>query len=325
MKNILNDHGVALIIVILMVSIIVAVTLELSRSSRASIYESANVAGRVQMTYLAKSAFNAGAAVLLSDKNPNCDSLNEDWALMEAVATQSAGYFNVDNLSIHIDDESGKIPVHKLISENAYNEDIKKLLVTFLSLPEFGLDEQKAKEIVAALKDWMDADDEISPDGGAESSYYKSLRPSYSSKNKALDCIEELLMIKGITRKLYEGTKDVPGIGKCLTIYGDGKININTAPILVLKALFKDAPAEALEEMDAYRRKQNAGDLSSHTWWSDKIKGLAGIQINTNLIATSSEYFQISAAVELNNVTGRVSGVVRRKANQINLFSWKLE
>ena len=37
-------------------------------------------------------------------------------------------------------------------------------------------------------------------------------------------------MVKGVTRELFYGTGESPGLVQCLTVFGDGKININTAP-----------------------------------------------------------------------------------------------
>jgi hypothetical protein len=59
-------------------------------------------------------------------------------------------------------------------------------------------------EIAAALQDWMDADDETRP-GGAESDYYAELDPPYAPRNAIPETIEELLLIKGVTRGLLFG------------------------------------------------------------------------------------------------------------------------
>ena len=142
-----------------------------------------------------------------------------------------------------IEDETGKIPINKLITGNAYNPPVKDLLVRLLSLPEFKLEPDRVNEIVDAIKDWLDKDEEVTG-LGAESSYYRSLANPYAAKNGFLDCIDELLMVKGVTKELYYGTKETPALKECLTVYGEGAININTAPKLVLRALSPDLSAE---------------------------------------------------------------------------------
>jgi len=71
----MNERGVALILVILMISVIVAVTLHLNILSRSGIYEAANLGDGIQATCVAKSGFYAGEALLREDKN-SFDSLN---------------------------------------------------------------------------------------------------------------------------------------------------------------------------------------------------------------------------------------------------------
>jgi general secretion pathway protein K len=319
-----NNRGVALIVVILMISIIYAVTLELNRTSRASVYESANLADHVKIHYMAKSGFNCGVALLLEDKNI-FDGLNENWAVPEVVAAKSAGLFEDERLQITITDESGKISLNKLVNGNAYNQDIRDLLVRLLSQPEFGLDSQKVNQIVDAIKDWIDSDDNMTTGGGAESGYFINSNKSYTAKNKPLDCIDEILMISRLARELYYGTKETPGIGSYLTVYGDGKININTASVPVLKALFKDVSPDVLVQMDAYRKTEGV-DLSDPSWFK-KIPSMENININMGLITTKSDYFEISAVGRFNNMTSRATGVVKRQADRktVTLLSWRSE
>ena len=59
-----NNRGIALITVILIVGILVAVVIELNRSSRADIYDAANLSDGIKLTYIAKSGFYGAAALL---------------------------------------------------------------------------------------------------------------------------------------------------------------------------------------------------------------------------------------------------------------------
>jgi hypothetical protein len=67
-----------------------------------------------------------------------------------------------------------------------------------MALPEM------TEEIADAILDWLDPDDEPR-ELGAESDYYTSLDPPYSSKNSTLDTVEELLLVKGVTPALLFG------------------------------------------------------------------------------------------------------------------------
>ena len=60
-------------------------------------------------------------------------------------------------------------------------------------------------DVIAAIMDWRDADNDVTP-GGAESDYYMSLQPPYLPRNGPLQTVRELLMVRGITSDLLLGT-----------------------------------------------------------------------------------------------------------------------
>lgn len=93
-----------------------------------------------------------------------------------------------------------------------------------------GISHEDANRIALAILDWRDEDDNPYDDG-AESAYYKKLTPQYVPKNADLGTLEELLLVKGITQEIYEKTRPF------MTLHSNGKINLNTASGVVLKAL----------------------------------------------------------------------------------------
>ncbi len=94
LKKILQNHsGVALITVILIISILVAAALELNRSSRADIYDAANISDGIKLTYIAKSGFYGAAALLINSKN-DYETLRDDWANAEVLSAQSKALFH---------------------------------------------------------------------------------------------------------------------------------------------------------------------------------------------------------------------------------------
>jgi len=108
---------------------------------------------------------------------------------------------------------------------------------------------------VPALIDWMDGDDDltllpfISRDNqGAEDSYYAALDPAYPCRNRPLDTIEDLYWVKGIEPEAFAILRDF------LTTQGDGQININTAPQLVIASLSEQMDP-ALAQMIVRRRE----------------------------------------------------------------------
>jgi general secretion pathway protein K len=322
MKNkVLNNRGIALITVILIISILVAVAIELNRSSRAAIYDAANLSDGIKLTYIAKSGFYGAAALLTNSNNDNV-TLRDNWAKSEMLSMQSKTLFTDGYFMVTVEDEAGKIPLNKLVNGNEYNTVIKEILIRLLIQPEFGLDGRKANEIADSIKDWIDADNSASP-YGAETSYYSSLDPPYEAKNAPLDCIEELLMVKGITKEIFYGTKEKPGLAMYVTADSDGFININTAPKMVLRSLSDGITAELADKMDEYRRKE--GSVLSNTDWFFEKMGVTGEQKQklNNLITFNSNYFKIISVGSMKNMEQSLSGVVKRSGKSVQIIKWR--
>jgi hypothetical protein len=57
---------------------------------------------------------------------------------------------------------------------------------------------------------------------------------SLSTVYRILDSLEELLLIKGMKPETYYGKEGQEGLRDYLTVHSDGRININTAGLLIL-------------------------------------------------------------------------------------------
>ena len=62
-----------------------------------------------------------------------------------------------------------------------------------------GIDPSDGDVIVDSILDWKEPGD-LHRLNGAKSDYYESLSPPYSAKNAPLDRVEELLLIRGVTK-----------------------------------------------------------------------------------------------------------------------------
>jgi hypothetical protein len=137
---------------------------------------------------------------------------------------------------VKVTDEGGKIPIN--FPSGQLEAKLFPLLVHVLG--NMGVDSQLASSIADSVVDWEDDDDEHRVNG-AESDYYLGLPNPYPAKNKRLDSIEELLLIKGITPDLYNGgTKQYPiGLRDVFSIFNNtGEINLRYATPQVKQVLF---------------------------------------------------------------------------------------
>jgi len=192
-----------------------------------------------------------------------------------------------------------------------------------LGFPEFDLDPEEVENIADAIKDWIDSDDETT-EFGAEDTYYRALERPYPCKNAPFEFLEELLLVRGITEELFYGTEEKPGISLYLSTYGDdGKININTAGPLVLRALSDQIDQERAEDMVAYREDED-NDLSDPGWYRN-VPGMSEVSIDSSLLTISSTHFEIASEGLKGTMSKRIKGVVERKEEKLQVLSWKVE
>ena len=107
---------------------------------------------------------------------------------------------------------------------------VDRLTLTRLIQQVSGLDEDKSQGIAEAIIDWREIG-RSQTTGFYSDDYYSNLEYSYEPKNGDFELIDELLLIEGIDENLFNILKDF------MTVYGDGKVNINTASAEVLSVL----------------------------------------------------------------------------------------
>lgn len=325
MKPLFNRRGSALIITVLIIAIIVALTLHFNTIMRSEVYDAYNFQDSVQLGAVARSGFNLALAVLSEDSASSAsDTRHEAWARSEDLSSASSSLFEEDQCVLQIKDLTGRIPVNRLVDENGnYNPEQKEVLIRLLRLIGAEIELEGIEDVVDSIKDWIDGDDEVTR-FGAEDSYYKGLDPPYACGNGPLESPEELLLIKGITRELFYGTDDFPGISAYLTVYNDadGRININTTDPLVIQALSEDMDRDFIDEIISYRQDEE-NDLSDPSWYKTALGTNEDI-LDPEMITTKSTFFEIRSKGMKDAMTKEVVGVIRRDAQALRILSWKM-
>jgi len=192
-------------------------------------------------------------------------------------------------------------------------------------------------EQIAGLLDWMDSDD-VARSEGAESAYYESLPRPYRCKDAPLEWLEELRLVRGFGSRDGEGEPlGAEGVGRAdwadlLTCLGDGRINLNTAPVEVLRTL--PISDQAVGQIVGYRAfdSDSGGSLESHVFAApediQQLQGLTSAERDVLLLVGKfrSDYFRILAFCR-HRVTGleyRLEVWVRSRAGQRpEVVEWK--
>ncbi len=329
-----DQRGMALLITILTVSLLLAVTMQFHRTTWQQFLVSNNYRVENQLKAIADSGVNIALALLQYDGNKNqTDSLFDSWATLDQEKFE--GVFPSGALHLKVVDLSGRLQINSLVQKkgaesgaggdsNTENE----IRQTFLRLLQSGFfaieDETEARSIVDALIDWIDEDDKES-DLGAESSYYQSLKQPYSCRNGPVQSMEELLLIKGISPTLLFGSGEKRGLADYLTVYGDdGKVNVNTAPLLVIKSFDPLIGNDLLLKFDEYRKdKANEESLVNLGWYKNIDSWPGDIVLDNKLLTNKSSYFQIIATGMFDTMTHKLVAVAERSSgSEVNLL-WK--
>lgn len=336
-KKRLNSRGIALLVTVAILSVVVAVSLEMNRRSRSTATRAVIEQHRMTLSAMASSGVQAAMAILIRDKaESEIDSIQEAWAnpdIVQAVVTELA--FETGELSVAIQDEQAKIQVNALVQGpggRQYNESQRLLWDRFLRVMHTRLSPDEPFEpddVICALKDWMDSedDDALSCLNGAESDYYMALIPPYPCRNGPIPHIGDLMRIRGITANLFYGLPNERGISDYITAYrGDdakllplgsfGKININTAEQPVLAAILPSGKEELAQAVVDYRVEMSDSkyihDLSSPSWYK-QVPGLQGVIIDPRLITLSSDLFRIRASARMEHLSVTTTALVHRE------------
>ena len=182
----------------------------------------------------------------------------------------------------------------------------------------------------------MDEDDVSNPKGAETEDYYSLLDPPYEAKNGPFDTVRELLLVKGFSETLLTGGVFDPselggddsvrgasgpsfnrfsdtngiviaGIESMLTTYGDGKVNIQSAPYDVLRTLpdVDDILARAImEEREALDDEGEPDPFSSVDDLFARVDGLSSAVADR--ITVNSSYYRITATGRKGNVERRI-------------------
>lgn len=201
------------------------------------------------------------------------------------------------------------------------------------------LEISRPREVVKNIIDWIDIDDE----GDSESDYYLSLDVPYPAKNGPLETIGELLLIKDIDREIFKGDfrrEEIPeleddpdpffspaeeegfrGLRHYLTVYSDGKININTVSEELLEILLGREHRILARDIVTRRREEPFTEM-------EEVQEAAGRPIPSEILdqfKVNSDFFTVISEGRVGNITSRVRAVIQRHDGELVLLYWRHE
>jgi general secretion pathway protein K len=244
-----NQRGIALLTVLWVLTILMVIVFSFSYMARTETLSTLSFKEGMEKRFLAEAGIQRGILELFYRKENLNKVLTEDQAVWIVDGRPYSGQIGDGNFNVRILDESGKLDI------NTAPELLLRNLLGILGIEGTTLD-----TIVDSILDWKDKDD-LHRLNGAESDYYLSLPNPYKAKNSDFETLEELLLVKGVTREILYGDGKKKGLIDFLTVFGKtNKININAASKEVLMSI-PGITADMVAEIIAYRQKQEIKNI----------------------------------------------------------------
>ena len=304
-----KQSGVALITALLVVAIAALAATALLSSSQLSIHRTTALRDTEQGWWLARGV-EAWVVEILKQDNNEYAGLDEDWAqpvdylpvdqgFVRGRLVDQQGLFNLNNLAI---------PASGLPTPDLYAEQFKHLLEQLQDVTA------PTQDLVPAIRDWMDLDQNTGFPG-AEDSVYLNLSPPYRTADQLFSAVSELLAIQGMTAELYNAlmsqcplVKDGPP-GRCITVLpaGSTAVNVNTAPERVLRSLSTQVDDAKLQSFLSEREEKP--DKTVPDFENRKIyyppPVTTSLTIQSNFFSLQGEVFVGSSRVALYSLIQR--------------------
>lgn len=265
-----SESGIALIITLLVVVLLMVMASEFSYFVSTELSVVSNFKEETERYYLAEAGFHRALGEIAGDVDFHY--LDENGKLKFAkiqsqspgptetpTEAQPAGFpedpdefpLGRGTFSYNIEDEERKLNIN-MIS--------RQIIISLLAVS--GVDDQKIRDTIAdSIIDWRDPDHNHLLNG-AEDDYYQTLDPPYEAKDAEFDTLEELLLVKGMTKEILYGSQEekegaekqdndekkptYTGIAQYLTTISSGQLNVNTASEFVIQVRYKPKTAELL-------------------------------------------------------------------------------
>jgi len=260
--------------------------------------ESELTADHVQAQTLVQAGVDWARAVLSDDRRlGDVDHLGEPWAMRLPPMSVESG-----ELSGYIEDQQGLFNLNNLVKGGKVNPaqlaHFQRLL-SLLGLPA---------SLGGALVDWIDADREPQPQGGAEDETYLALQPPYLAANRPLTDLAELAMVRGFDDGVRARLRPFVTALPVFTA-----VNANTAPPEVLAAIIDGLGLDGARDLVAQR---NRGYFRSR---DDLIRHLPqGVLVTVEDITFGSSYFMTTLRVTIGSAQARGTALLARG----NVGSW---
>jgi type II secretory pathway component PulK len=251
-----NRRGFALLSAIWLVVAIAVAAMQLAIESRRS-----NLAA-INLTHSIQGRFAASAAIDLARARADLHiRRSAESGPYEARMALSDAWLGIDSLVTGFDDIGGvqvETWVTSLGARMNVNTASERDIMNFLLA--IGVDYSASEELSQSILDWRDTDDSYRANG-AERDFYIAEGRMNLPRNNLFESVAELRHVNGMTDEIFELVQPF------VTVWGSGRINLNTAdrPVLMsLTGMTESAVSFILNLRQNSERLTNVNQLSAY-------------------------------------------------------------
>ncbi len=270
-----GSSGYVLIIILIITTLLVSIAGEFIVVAQVNIGYGQKLKNSLRANYLAKSGVQLCQFILYADikglntemitgkaTDKDTDSYNDIWAITVPELPMADG-----TLKLQIVDENSKINMSVFATE--FTDRTKFYFIAQNFFMNMGL----PLDFADIIHDWVDVDDQRMPYGAEGHDYYQTLTPPYTSKNNAMDSVDEMLLLKDMTPEIYYGLGggNTEAEKREQNLVDDNKGNT-------------DLPIDKIEEMAGEKEAKKI---------SDREKNLELVKIGKEKSCKLSDYFTV--------------------------------
>lgn len=319
-----EQGGFIVVVVLCMVMMLSVLLLGFHYKARANLLSVYDFQKSEQALHCAQAGLHIAIAAFQDDSNRQTD---KRWlSLLSGEHTFNVGE---GQCSITISEETGKLNVNSVIDESGKlnRTQIDRILRLFDLLNQQEDTQPKISYgLVPSIIDWIDGDDQVtylpfirSGGKGAESSYYKKLKPPYSCKNRLLETTEELLLIKEMMPEIFNRVSDY------LTVYGDGDININYASMLVLQSLSEEMDAVLAQRIVERRKLEPFESITELRDIPGMTESIYGTIIRSTTVKPANNHYYVVSEGSVDQLKQTVVAILMKNiaTNNVEVILYK--
>lgn len=310
-----KQNGFIVIVVLCTIALLMVLLLIFNRKSRAHLYSVDSFRKSEQALNCARAGLNIAIAAIKETSD-----IHKNTNLANLLSGQNTIPVGDGNCTVTVTEENGKLNINMLIDETGKpNRIMIDQLFRLIDLLNNN-NHRISYSLVPSIIDWTDSDNQVTSlsfvkyeNLGAESDYYSNLEPPYKCKNRLLDTIEELLIIKGVT----------PGTFECIqayvTVKGDGKVNINCAPKLVIESLSEKidpALAQIIIDRRKFKPLESLAELKDIPGMTDNIYHSISKNVTVN---PSQRYHYVTSLGNVEHQQRTIVAIIKKIATDKNV------